>query len=60
MANSDKNKQALVKYTELFNDYYEEPVVGNFRDCTSRIPVLAGIIRVDDNSASSSDESDIS
>ena len=60
MANSDENKQALVKHTKLFNNYYEQPVVENFWDCTCRILVLAGIIRVDDNSDSSSDESDVS
>ena len=30
MANSDENKQALVKYTELVNDHYDEPVGENF------------------------------
>ena len=58
MANPDKNKQALVKYTELVNDHCEEPVGENFWDCTSRI--LTGTIKVDDDSDSSSDESYIS
>ena len=31
MANYDEDKQALVKYTELVNDHYEEPVGENFR-----------------------------
>ena len=56
MANSDENKQALVKYTVLVNDHYEEPAGENFRDYTSSI--LAGI-GVDDNSDTSSEESDI-
>ena len=41
MANSDKNKQALVKHAELVNNHYEEEVGENFWDYTSRI--LAGI-----------------
>ena len=49
MANSDENKQALDKHTELVNDHYKEPVRENFRDYTSSI--LAGI-RVDDDSPS--------
>ena len=56
MDNSDENKQALVKYTELVNNYYEEPAGENFRDNTSSI--LAGI-GVDDDSDSSLDKSDI-
>ena len=47
MANSDENKQALAKYTELVNDHYEEPVRENFWDYTNHI--CAGI-RVDNNS----------
>ena len=57
MANSDENKQALVKYTELANNHYEEPVLDNFWDYTNHI--LAGI-RVDNSSDTSSDKSDIS
>ena len=55
MANSDEDKQALDKYTELVNVHYEEPVGRNFPEYTSSI--LAGI-GVDDN-ISSIDESDI-
>ena len=56
MANSDENKQALAKYTELVNDHYEEPTGENFRDYTSSILARIG---VDDDSDFSSDESDV-
>ena len=55
MANSDENKQALDKYTELVNDHYEEPVGENFRDSTSSILARIGV----NDDISSSDESDI-
>ena len=41
MANSDENKQALAKYTELVKNHYEEPIGKNFWDYTCSI--LAGI-----------------
>ena len=31
VANTNENKQALVKYTELVNSHCEEPVGDNFR-----------------------------
>ena len=42
MANSDENKQALAKYTELVNDHYEEPTGENYRDYTCSIPAGIG------------------
>lgn len=37
MPYSDVNKKALEEYGRLVNNHYEEPVDGNFCDCTEDI-----------------------